>query len=635
MKTLSHQARQLTRFMGLLLFSSLFLFACEEEVDDPVTPEPTQNIVEIADANDDFETLVAALVAAGLDDDLSGNGPFTVFAPTDQAFEDFLAANDEFEELSDISNESLIALLQYHVASGEVLSTELSNGETIPTLLSGESLTVSISGSTVSIGNADVVEADIRATNGVIHAIDEILVPEGFVIEPAPVSLAEIVANDDRFSILAAALEANPELAAAAANENIDLTVFAPTDDAFVALLGTLSEATGNTYEELADIPEYVLTNVLQYHILGTSKTASELTSSEETLQGSSLSIDASNGVTINGDVNVVEGGADIEANNGVVHIIDGVLVPPFILNSLNTVLEPAVFDAEGRFTTLLAAVQEADLVGALTAEDATFTVFAPTNAAFDTLIANSDFADAAALLAAPNLADILLYHVLGTEVLSSAITAGASSAPALYDNDEDGTGEEIYISNNEEDGIFLNGYAQVIIPDLEEGNGVVHVIDAVLLPPTQSIAEIVVAAASAESEPQFTLLLAALQNADETGGSLVDLLSSEDETYTVFAPTDQAFIDAGFEDEAAIEAADPATLRTILLYHVIQGAVFSTDLSSGAVPTAEGSEITINVADPVTITDLNTDNEDATVVDVNILATNGVIHVIDEVLLP
>jgi len=644
METLFFKGKQITRILGLLLFSTFFLAACdnEDDDDDDMTPMPTQSIVEIAQANDDFESLVAALDAGDLVDDLSGDGPFTVFAPTDAAFDALIASNDDIEELSDISQESLIAILQYHVASGEVLSTDLSDGQEIQTLLTDETLPVSISGSTISVGNGTVVSPDIRATNGVIHAVDQVLVPEGFTIELAPQSIAEIVSGNDDFSILLAALEETPDLLAAAGNADADITVFAPTDAAFVDLLATLTTATGDTYDELGDIPPFVLERVLNYHIVAGAKTSGELGSEEETLGGENITIGTDGGVSINGSANVTT--ADVAASNGVVHIIDAVLVPELILNSLGTVLEPAIFDAEGRFTTLVTAVETAELAGALTDADATLTVFAPTNAAFDAYIAESEFADAAALLASDILDEVLLYHVLGSEVPSSAIMAGASSATTLYDDDENEgedeatDGEEIYISNNGEDGIFINGMAEVIIADLQEANGVVHVIDAVLVPPMQSIAEVVVASANADTDAQFTLLLAALQNADDTEGDLVELLGSEDGTYTVFAPTDQAFIDAGFADVAAIEAADAVTLRAILLYHVVPSAVFSTDLSSGPVATAGGSDVTINVADPVTITDIDSDSagtEDAEVIDVDILTTNGVIHVIDAVLLP
>ncbi|MEM8967528.1 MAG: fasciclin domain-containing protein [Bacteroidota bacterium] len=623
---------RLLRLTGALSLSLLFLASCDDDDNggDMPDPEPTQNIVEIAQGDDRFDILVEAVVAAELDDDLSGAGPFTVFAPTDAAFEALLAGADGIDALEDISQESLIQILQYHVASGKTLSTDLSDGQTVPTLLSGSSLTIGVTGGSVTVNDANVAVADIEATNGVIHAIDQVLVPEGFVIEPAAQTIAEIAAGNESLSLLVDALGRVPSLLDAAGDETAMLTVFAPTNDAFAALLTTLTDATGNTFASLDDVPDYVLERVLQYHILGSPKTAAELTDSEATLEGSSISVD---GTVLNGSVNVVDGLADISASNGVVHVIDAVLVPAFILNSLGTVLEPAIFDGEGRFTTLVTAVETAELAGALTNADATLTVFAPTNDAFTAYIDASAFADANELLASDMLADILLYHVLSSTVPSSAIAAGSSSV-ATFDVDGDGISPEIYISNNGEDGIFINGNAQVVVPNLEEGNGVVHAINGVLVPPMNSIAEVVVASAGADPA-EFTLLLAALQNADDTDGDLVELLSG-DGTFTVFAPTDAAFNAAGFADVAAVEAADAATLRSILLYHVVSGAaVFSTDLASGAVTTAGGGDITVTVADPVTIADLNADSADAEVTSVNILATNGVIHVINQVLLP
>ncbi|MEM9671662.1 MAG: fasciclin domain-containing protein [Bacteroidota bacterium] len=628
---------RLFRLAGFFSLSLLFLASCgDDDGDGDMTPDPapTQNIVQIAQGDDRFEVLVQAVVAAGLDDDLAGTGPFTVFAPTDDAFTALLASTDGIDALEDISEESLLQILQYHVANGKALSTDLSDGQTVPTLLSGEDLTIGVSGGTVTVGNATVVVADIEATNGVIHAVDQVLVPEGFVIQPAPKTIAEIATETDALSTLVAALQRVPSLLDAAGNESSTLTVFAPTNDAFAALLSTLATATGSTFEGLDDVPDYVLERVLQYHILGTAKTAADLTASEETLEGSSIAIDATDGVIINETVNVVDGLANISASNGVVHVIDAVLVPSFILNSLGTVLEPAIFDSEGRFTTLVTAVETANLAGALTDTTASLTVFAPTNDAFTAYIDASAFADATELLASDMLADILLYHVLSSTVPSSAIASGSSSV-ATFDVDADGISPKIYISNNGADGIFINGNTQVVVPDLEEGNGVVHAIDGVLVPPANSIAEIVVASTMADPA-EFTLLLAALQNADDTESDLVEVLGGDGE-FTVFAPTDAAFQAAGFMDVAAIEGADAATLRSILLYHVVGSAVFSTDLVSGTVATL-GGDITINVADPVTITDIDTGNagsEDAEVTSVNILATNGVIHVIDQVLLP
>ncbi|WKN45769.1 fasciclin domain-containing protein [Tunicatimonas pelagia] len=623
---------RLFRFTGAFCLSLLFLASCNDDDNggDPPSPAPTQNIVEIADGDDRFDTLVEAVIAAELNDDLSGTGPFTVFAPTDAAFDALIAATDGISSLEEISTASLIQILQYHVASGALLSSALEEGQTVPTLLTGETLTIGVNGNAVTVNGVNVVVADIEATNGVIHAVDQVLVPEGFVIVPTPKTIAEIASETESLSSLVAALGRVSSLSDAAGDETSTLTVFAPTNDAFAALLTTLTDATGNPFENLDDVPDYVLERVLQYHILGSAKTAEQLTDSEETLEGSSISVD---GTTINGSVNVVDGSADIVASNGIVHVIDAVLVPEFILNSLGTVLEPAIFDAEGRFTTLVTAVERAELTGALTDDDATLTVFAPTNDAFAAYIDGSAFADASELLASDMLDDILLYHVLDATVLSSNIIAGSSSVPS-FDINQDGISPEIYISNNGDDGIFLNGSSQVVAPDLEEANGVVHAINGVLVPPMNSITDIVAASAADADNPQFTLLLAALQNADDTDSDLVEVLRGNG-PFTVFAPTDDAFIAAGFADADAIANADAATLRSILLYHVVSGAVFSTDLADGSVTTIGEEEFIVNVADPVTIADLNADNEDAEVTSVNILATNGVIHVINRVLLP
>lgn len=121
-----------------------------------------------------FSTLVTAIEAAGLDDELSGAGPLTLFAPTNAAFD---ALPDGVLEAVLADVDLLTDILLYHVASGETLSTDLTNGQTIPTLLVGEALTVSIAASTVEVNSATVTQADLQASNGVIHVVDAVLVP--------------------------------------------------------------------------------------------------------------------------------------------------------------------------------------------------------------------------------------------------------------------------------------------------------------------------------------------------------------------------------------------------------------------------------------------------------------------------
>merc|ERR1719157_164542 len=149
-------------------------------------------IPEVIGASSNHTTLVAALTAAGLVDTLSGKGPFTVFAPTNDAFEalnaDLLAAL-----LLPANKAKLVEVLEYHVASGKVLSTDLKNGQNIATLDDKKNVAVTIAGKTVKIGAAAVTKADVMAVNGVVHIIDAVLIPPDFV-PPTEGNAAETIA---------------------------------------------------------------------------------------------------------------------------------------------------------------------------------------------------------------------------------------------------------------------------------------------------------------------------------------------------------------------------------------------------------------------------------------------------------
>jgi len=134
-----------------------------------------ENIVEIASGNKDFSTLVAAVVAAGLVETLNGNGPFTVFAPTNEAFAKLPAGTVE-ELLKPENKEKLVAILTYHVVAGKVMSKDLSNGQKAETV-NGQEITVTIEDG-VKIDAATVTAADLEASNGVIHVIDSVIMPK-------------------------------------------------------------------------------------------------------------------------------------------------------------------------------------------------------------------------------------------------------------------------------------------------------------------------------------------------------------------------------------------------------------------------------------------------------------------------
>ena len=217
-------------------------------------------------------------------------------------------------------------ILLYHVVAGAVSSEQvvtLDSAETVQ----GASIAISVDGGTVSIGEATVLIADIEASNGVIHVIDTVLIPQPETAmeettEPEPVAQADIVdiaVGDGRFATLVDALEA-AGLVETLQGEG-PFTVFAPTDEAFAKL------PEGTVESLLGDIP--ALTDILLYHVVAGAVSSEQVVTldSAETVQGASLAISVDGGTVSIGEATVLI--ADIEASNGVIHVIDSVLVPP------------------------------------------------------------------------------------------------------------------------------------------------------------------------------------------------------------------------------------------------------------------------------------------------------------------
>ena len=176
-------SKKLLALLLLIPAMTLGVAACssddsESDTADTATEMPAetdQNIVQVASATPDLSTLVAALEAADLATTLEGEGPFTVFAPTNEAF-DALPAGELDRLLEPANKEELATILKNHVVSGEVMSSDLSDGQQVETL-AGETVTVSIDGDTVKIGDATVSQADVEASNGVVHIIDTVILP--------------------------------------------------------------------------------------------------------------------------------------------------------------------------------------------------------------------------------------------------------------------------------------------------------------------------------------------------------------------------------------------------------------------------------------------------------------------------
>jgi len=272
------------------------------------------------------------------------------------------------------------------------------------------------------------------------------------------------------------------------------------------------------------------------------------------------------------------------------------------------------------QYSILVAAVNKAGLAQALNdASKSGLTLFAPTNEAFKT----SGFTTPADLdkIPASQLSQILLYHVLDGKVTAAQIPQ-ASNTPVVTLN-----GAAIFATRTGDGKVFING-VKVTKADIQCTNGVIHNISRVLIPAVGNIVE------TAVGNPDLSLLVAAVLRASQGATNVATALSGAG-PFTVFAPTNQAFINAGFADEAAIKAADPDALTSILTYHVIAGRIFSSDLTDGATPTTvNGANVTIVLGSGAQVKG-NGNVTASNIVATDIMTTNGVVHVIDQVLLP
>lgn len=566
------------RFLRAAVVPALLLAtaACD---DDPVVPIVTDDITEIVAATGDVSTLGAALEAAGLISALEADGPFTVFAPRNAAF-DALGA-DVVTALLDPSNEDLLTeILTYHVVPGvAALSEGLTDGQMVTTL-QGEDLTIGVSANGVSVNGAAVVTADIEATNGVIHLIDGVLLPELDVVDQAIVTAETqtLVAALDAGALVATLRGPGP------------FTVLAPNEAAFDALGMGLDALLDPANQEL-------LQTILTYHVIPGDVRAGDLTDGlmATTVEGSDVTFDLSGSTPMVNGASIIA--TDIVVGNGVIHLIDGVLTPEL------DIVEKAIVTDETQ--TLVAAVAAGDLVETLQGAGP-FTVFAPINAAFDDL--GADMLDI--LLDAENqalLQKILTYHVIPGDIRAADLMNGMTAT----------TVEGSEVTFDLTGAVPMVNGASIIATDIVVGNGVIHLIDMVL---TENADIVDVATLNG-----FPTLVDLVVEADLEATLRSDNMG---DGFTVFAPTEAAF--------AALSSVPTGqALVDILTYHVVSGTVGSGDLSDGqVVTTVEGSTFTVNIdGSAVTLTDGS--GATVAVVLTDVAAANGVVHVIDAVLMP
>ena len=440
--------------------------AATPETPSAGSPDDTPGtIVEIAQENGNFETLVTALEAAGLDSTLADeNGEFTVFAPTDDAF----AALPEGTLDALLADTDLLTdILLYHVISDSVVGSEtaLSLAGNTQLMANESKLAITVRGDALYLNESMVIDTDIKASNGVIHVIDAVLTPIN-VGEPEG-SIVDIALASPDLTTLVAALQA-ADLVGTLADETATFTVFAPTDDAF-AVLG---EDAINAL--LAD--PAALSDVLLYHVIvgaaADSIDATALYGEFVTMANEAgVAIDIRDGELFVNDSQVII--RDIPATNGIIHVIDAVLLPASEEEATPTGSIVDIALADPQFSTLVTALEAADLVTTLADETAVFTVFAPTDDAFAALgeeTINSLLADI------PALTNILTYHVIADQAVdaATAISLNGSDVEML-------SGDTVSISV-QGDTLYINDSA-VIAEDVTATNGIIHVIDAVLTP--------------------------------------------------------------------------------------------------------------------------------------------------------
>ncbi|MDF7812319.1 fasciclin domain-containing protein [Hymenobacter sp. YC55] len=321
---------------------SLGVTSCDDDDDTP-SGGSQQNIVQVAQGNADFSILVAAVTKADLAGTLSGAGPFTVFAPNNAAFAKLaggpLDAFSSAAKINAVTDANQIAALRnvllYHVLAANVRAADIAAGTSTATTakpasgngVNDNTLYLSKSGTTVSInGGTRVVTADIAASNGTIHAIDNVLLPPSQTI--AAIVTANAAANPAQFTQLLQALQrpAASALLAAASSNSSNITVFAPTDAAFRAALTALN------LQSLSQVPDATLVAILQKHIVSSGRVFSSdlVPGNVATLNGNITVAAAANGFTVRGGTGTAANiaTANVLATNGVVYIIDQVLLP-------------------------------------------------------------------------------------------------------------------------------------------------------------------------------------------------------------------------------------------------------------------------------------------------------------------
>ncbi|MCH7413104.1 fasciclin domain-containing protein [Belliella sp. R4-6] len=441
---------------GIVLLSAVILSIISCNDTNNLPPQNEQLILGTVEDLQNFTLFVQAVNRAGLQEALAQQGPFTVFAPNDEAFRETLQSLG-ISSIQNIPSDELQALLAYHIIPGRILYNQIPTGE-VETFLESINIIFSRNGNNLTINDSiQILSRNIEARNGMIHEIDKVLFP------PAN-SILNVVENNG-FSTFLAAVEA-VEFEGLLANEG-PFTLFVPTNAAFTRYLTEIDI----DQETLLDSPE--LDRIISYHLIdGVLPAASIVAGSVPSLTEAPifLSVAPNGAIWVNGKARITA--SNLAADNGLVHVIDQVIQSPTQsisekITSLNTVENP-------QFIILVEALEK---TGQITDLDRDFednvTLFAPTDAAFEELFADLGVTGINAI-EVETLRRILQYHLTPSRLFSQDLREGAT-LPTLI------SGQTLSVNLAQlqinESGLISN------LLNIHGQNGVVHGIDKVLVP--------------------------------------------------------------------------------------------------------------------------------------------------------
>ena len=472
---MSYKSNFTKLFLALLVIVGFSSCSSDDDAGTPIDSFPTT--FEIISNSENHTILTSLLLETNLDEVLN-DGTFTVFAPDDNAFEGVNA--------SDFTQEELTNLLLNHVINGNASSQNLSNGyiETnARESFSGNehriNMLINLTDGVNLNGASTVTSPDLTANNGIVHVVDNVIpIPDMVTFataDPQFETLVEAITREDQPSFV-------DILSTPAGESPAPFTLFAPNNEAFQNTLAFLIQA-GTGITGLEDLPQETLEQAISLHLITEGNVrSSDLSDGPVETFGGTIEIDLSDGAKIidpNGrEIQIMT--TNIQTSNGVLHVIDNVILPDLDVDELPTLVEAA--EAAG-LTLLLDAVNAVDGLGETLLNEDEITVFAPTNEAFEDALGAFNASDLNELIEAiggvDNLNTVLGFHVVPAVAFSQDLEMGENTFETL-------SGQNITVNVNGENVsvIDANGnVADVVTADVAIENGVVHVIDAVLLP--------------------------------------------------------------------------------------------------------------------------------------------------------